>query len=267
MRFGRAKAARKTLQYFARTVGLKPPYHVLLDGSFIVSMFQSKLPIRDRMYSILQLSSSGGGMHFYILASLLKELRALVSKLANQKHEKAAFFQQALEWATNECTVIEKENDDESSTLAETTATPTTELFYQHIASADHPYVVATQDEGLLDKLRKLGTVPIIRLANSSVVLLENPSKASQSQTSRDETAKWKDALSSKEKVLVKLVKTQQTKKPPTASLPPPPQENRRKSKAKGANPLSCKKKRSTEDTQPKNKRRRTKSTSSPKNS
>ena len=51
-------------------------------------------------------------------------------------------------------------------------------------------YIVASQDEKLLDEFRKLGTVPILRVANNNTVLiLEHPS----SKGVRKEYGKEKD--------------------------------------------------------------------------
>ena len=54
MRHGRAKAARKTLQFFRLSVGIVAPYQVILDGTFLVAMLSQKVPLRDRLDRTLQ---------------------------------------------------------------------------------------------------------------------------------------------------------------------------------------------------------------------
>jgi hypothetical protein len=43
MRHGRVKAARKTLRFFQLHAGIKPPYNVLLDGTFLVAAVRQKV--------------------------------------------------------------------------------------------------------------------------------------------------------------------------------------------------------------------------------
>ena len=45
MRHGRAKAARKTLKFFALNGNIKPPYKVILDGNFLVAIMKHKVRI------------------------------------------------------------------------------------------------------------------------------------------------------------------------------------------------------------------------------
>jgi rRNA-processing protein FCF1 len=248
MRHGRAKAARKTLQYFKRVVGLKAPYHVLVDATVLVALHQQKiLPIPERVDKVLQ-EYPQGGTQYYILESTLQELSTLLPKLEESNHAKAVYFQQALEWARKECTVLTDDSSTqpppESSTDDE--APSPAQSMVQFLKQAEQPYIVASQDEAVLDKLRYMGTVPIVRLANGSVLLLEHPSKASQKHDTRTEVKKWKGPLMDKEKKLVEVVRQEQRKLKTAAIAPPAPHETRRVSKkAKGANPLSCKKKRS----------------------
>jgi rRNA-processing protein FCF1 len=250
MRHGRAKAARKTLQYFKRVVGLKAPYHVLVDATVLVALHQQQiLPIAERVDKVLQ-EFPQGGTQYYILESALQEITTLLPKLEESNHAKTVYFQQALEWARKECTVLtdddstmnqqqppESSNDDEASSPAQS--------MVQFLKNAEQPYIVASQDEALLDKLRFMGKVPIVRLANGSVLLLEHPSKASQKYDTRTEVKKWKGPLGDKEKKLVEVVRQEQRQLKTAATAPPMPHEKRRVAKkAKGANPLSCKKKR-----------------------
>merc|ERR1712194_228914 len=66
-------------------------------------------------------------------------------------------------------------------------------------------YIVGTQEDDLLDELRSLGTVPIIRLANkASVLIVENPSKKGQRSEYGNEQQKWfGNTLGETEKAMV----------------------------------------------------------------
>ena len=269
MRHGRAKAARKTLQYFKRTVGLqtKPFLPVLLDGCFLVALFQYKIPparigkvlqVRE-MYNETQELQPLEGIGLFVTQAAVQEMETIRQTLERKKHDKAAVFRQALEFVRSECTIL---NDDSAENLApiakkaKTTANGSTdtdstddaagasphEALMWHVNDDSRVYVVATQDEGLLDELRGMGTVPIMRLANNSVLLLEQPSRASQRQAMGEERSKWKDSLPAAEKALVELAK-EKTKGTTIVDTIKPLARGRKKRKAKGPNPLSCKRK------------------------
>jgi rRNA-processing protein FCF1 len=299
MRHGRAKAARKTLQYFKRTVGLqtKPFLPVLLDGSFIVTLFQQKiLPVNARIERVLQIKSSSSSstttttttttsssdpslekIKYFITQPALAELQMILETLESKKHAKTTSFRDAMEWIRKECTVLKQQQQDDTIRLfnspkkrgsdkakeqmSEKQQTPSSNaamdpksaiLYHVGTEHDERVYVVGTQDEKLLEELRSMGTVPIMRLANNSVLLLEQPSKSSQRQAHGSELQKWKHSVPEAELALVRILKTSQSKTSktplstnkndkldPTLVVPAPHQ--RAKRKAKGPNPLSCK--------------------------
>jgi rRNA-processing protein FCF1 len=256
MRHGRAKAARKTLQHFGRTIGLQAPYWVLMDGTLVAALFQHKIsPIRERVDRVLQTTGAAGPNKYCITQAAVDELQMVYQDLEAKQHSQAEAFQQALEWIRKECIVLSREKeggeegdkdpvDSSDKKISENAASTTpaqTDLLY-HIQNDERPCIVATQDESMLQALRWMGTVPIVRLANNSVLLLEQPSKKSQSQFQGLERRKWKHSLPDSERALVNLVKKEQkaTKK---NSEGPPQRQQRVKAKAKGPNPLSCKRK------------------------
>mmetsp|Transcript_24414 Transcript_24414/g.59785 ORF Transcript_24414/g.59785 Transcript_24414/m.59785 type:complete len:291 (+) Transcript_24414:1124-1996(+) len=270
MRHGRAKAARKTLQYFHRTIGLKAPYAILLDATMVVAMFQQKiLPFKERMDRVLQTTGADGPNKYCILQSAVDELRTIHDKLKSKNHSKAESFGQALKFIRDGCAVLDhrkesqritskteednnegdSETDDASSKEEQAPASVQDDLLH-HIENDEKPYVVATQDEGLLHTLRSMGTVPIVRLANSSVLIIENPSKQSQRQAKGMERKKWKHSLPDSERQLVNLARKEKRAsnkdKSSSSSIGAPHQRN--KNKAKGPNPLSCKRKQGAGD-------------------
>ena len=122
-------------------------------------------------------------------------------------------------------------------------------------SSISRTFIVASQEENLLDDLRMLGTVPILRCANNaSVLILENPSKKGQRSDSAKEHSKWKGALQNPaEKALVDAAwEAQKKHKVKIMGLEAEQQNKRGQNKAKGPNPLSCKRKRNDSQQQPK---------------
>ena len=272
MRHGRAKAARKTLQYFRRIVGLKAPYSILLDATMVVAMFHQKiLPFKERMDRVLQTTGADGPNKYCVVQSAVDELEAIHEKLKAKKHSKAESFCQALIFIREGCTILdhrkekkdqitnEKEGEDDDGDASETNenvsgneekapASVQDDLLH-HIENDEKPYIVATQDEALLETLRSMGTVPIVRLANSSVLILENPSKQSQKQAKGMENKKWKHSLQDSEQQLVDLARKEKRSSKLSSSsnnIGAPHQRN--KTKAKGPNPLSCKRKQGADE-------------------
>ena len=108
-------------------------------------------------------------------------------------------------------------------------------------------FIVASQEEDLLDDLRMLGTVPIMRCTNNaSVLILENPSKKGQRSSKGKEQTKWKGALQNPaERALVDAAwEAQKKDRVKIMGLAAPDTKRGQNTKARGPNPLSCKRKR-----------------------
>ena len=264
MRYGRAKQARKTLQFFERRVGLRQPYHVLLDGTFVVAFTKHGLPLRERVEKLLQANKA---IVFVTTESVLKELETLAENSKNA--EQKAVLQQTRQWMQQNCskrldtapqvsldwaTAMSKDQLNElspagkdlvavltASNVMETESTSTT---------GTPPVCVASQDEVLLHLARQSGKVPVIRLARRSVLLLEHPSQAAQNAEQQAERDKWtvRGSVPEQERMLVDLVKKKERQQQRQRSFPPNPHE-RKKRKAKAPNPLSCKKKKGDKKT------------------
>jgi len=245
MRHGRAKASRKTLQYFQRTTGLKPPFSILVDATFVTAMFQQKiLPFTQRLDKVLQGPSTPPNK-YYIVGSAVDELRQIYEGLDARNHAKAPAFSSALEWIRKECTILAGTKTKEGSPPQERNlSTKTQQDLLRNLETSEVPYVVASQDEELLIILRQMGTVPIVRLANHTVLILENPSKASQLQAKGEEREKWRHNLPTAEKALVDFVQRENNADKKTNT----PHNRPRVKKAKGPNPLSCKRKQTPDD-------------------
>ena len=286
MRHGRSKAARKTLQFFARTQGIKPPYHILLDGTFLVAVVKYKFPLHERLDKLLQHAS----FTLYTTFSCIHELTQLLQQQANQDQEKAQVLETTLQWIKKECTRLEHIPDLEQSTkdklnksypdLQQTLSHAGFDILklalqqqhqHQQQHHHHHKYFVACHDETVMDALRQSGGVPCIRLARGSVLLLEHPSKSGQLQDSHAEKKKWTGGtIREEERQLVSIAKEeskqqrqqQQQQQQPTSMdrhhQQQQHQQVRKKRKAKEPNPLSCKKSKvSTEDMKESSKKKR----------
>lgn len=269
MRHGRAKAARKTLAFFERTAGIKAPYHIILDGTFLVALVKYKFPLRERLDKLLQHAF----FTLYTTNSVIEELKALKEAAAGDKKK---LLEDTLEFANDECEIVSviTEMDEGTKTFVDaaypdykdTLSAPGLDLLKLCLPSKEAPraikYFVACHDEDLLDMLRSAGTVPCLRLARGSVLLLENPSKSGQRQATKEEQKKWaaSGSVREEERLLVEAVRAEKRNKLDNSSYQASSVENphaRKKRKAKEPNPLSCKKKKASEGGTKKRRRRR----------
>jgi rRNA-processing protein FCF1 len=290
MRHGRAKQARKTLQFFQRSIGLRPPFPVLVDGTFVVAFFSHKLPMATRVERLLQTHA----LHWLTTQSVVDELATLADKTTDA--EMAVVLREAHEWVQQHCRVVASELVSAAAAPPLDTATQsastsksknnhkkdTAKNKLEELSDAsrdmlavltdcngilasnggDHgsrgdnhekvssPLLLASQDEALLHAARQAGTVPVIRLARGTVLLLEQPSSVAQRQASAEERQKWtvRGSLQEQEKVLVDLVKQQERQQQKSQQQGEQSggafaRTSRYKRKAKGPNPLSCKSK------------------------
>lgn len=247
MRHGRAKAARKTLQFFARQ-GISPPFSVVVDGTFLVQSILHKVPLVERMEKILQHSA----FSLFITRSSLEELQVLTESVPEEKRNA---IQQARQWGLDECEIIEHASiPNEEITVTEELGVPGTDIV-KLVQSRTYSVIVATQDETLLDVLRNTGLSPLLRLSRG-VLLLENPSKAAQQRAQHYETKKYSHASVKKSEVLLAKSVREETRASQQEQEQQQPQ-SRVKRKAKGPNPLSCKKKKTTQESSSSTKRKR----------
>lgn len=259
MRHGRAKAARKTLAFFARQ-GCKAPFSVVLDGTFLVQCVVYKIPVHERMSKILQHSS----YTVYVTRSSLDELDLLAKHAPKEKRNAIV---QARQWGLDECETIESRDipKDLQVEIEQELGLPGKDVC-KLVESRAHSYIVATQDETLLHVLRNVQAVscPLLRLSRS-VLLLENPSKAAQQYVQHVERLKYAQssaAVHKSEFLLAKTVRDEE-RQSNTTSTQQQQHFTRMKRKAKGPNPLSCKKKKATTSNESQHKRKRRRKTKS----
>lgn len=251
MRHGRAKAARKTLQFFARQ-GIRPPYLVILDGTFLVASVQQKVLLMERLDKILQHHT----FYLKVTRSSLEELQKLAEQLAPSAcfEEKQEALRQARQWGLDECQILEHDDipqGDEMEQSPDMSVAGRDIVKLVSLNSNNASYLVATQDETLLELLRNQGMCPLLRLSRG-VLLLENPSKACQRRADYQERIKY-SALT-QERSLAQSVKEEEREQQRQQQAGT--RRERGKKKAKGPNPLSCKKRKTTPDPEPRKRKR-----------
>mmetsp|Transcript_65 Transcript_65/g.85 ORF Transcript_65/g.85 Transcript_65/m.85 type:complete len:260 (-) Transcript_65:36-815(-) len=239
MRHGRLKAARKTLDFFRLATGITPPYEVLLDGTFLVAIISQKIPIQERLYRTLQ--------HQKFLINVMRSTLIELENLSNQNTPRKELFQQARQWGLDHSDKIIEQSDIPND------ATPEEDLGVAggqtiSLLLSNPCYFVCTQDESLLNIIRQAGKSPLMRVSRG-VLILENPSKASTRRVSSEERAKWsvEGCVQQHETKLIDYVKNNQEKEGRLTQMSSK-ETFRRKPKARGPNPLSCKRSRASKD-------------------
>jgi U3 small nucleolar RNA-associated protein 23 len=216
------------------------------------------VPLSDRFAKTLQ----GEQFSFYVTRTTLLELE-LLSKRKGPNSENYNIFAEARQFGLDECEIIEgdKINSTTSEKKLKNFSDASRDIFYLATNGGNnkHAYFVATQDDNLADSLREMPYVPLFRLGRA-VLLLESPSSASRRYTNQTEQSKLKSAgglmtteerdivnvVRKKEKQKMKDIREEEQKKLIKRSREEYGVEvgyNPRKKKAKGPNPLSCKKK------------------------
>jgi rRNA-processing protein FCF1 len=197
-------------------------------------------------------------VRLYVTQSTLDELKTLAEQAT--KHQE--YIQQAYSWVQDHAQVVpassattQTSNNKLDPLLSETAQDILAALTLQDEHALK--YFLASQDDQLLHAARN-HAIPCLRLQRT-VLLLEQPSKVAELQDRSLEKRKWKDTIPEQERQLVTMARTEEKKKAaeslPTAT---PASRQRVKKKAKGPNPLSCKRKK-TEGEKPRaNKRVKT---------
>lgn len=206
MRVKRAKNNKRTIRFYQQTFGLKEPFRVLIDGTFINAALKNKIHIKEQLPKML-----GAKCTPMITGCAINELRSLGSSCLGAVVIAKGYYR------------LKCGHDENPLGAHECMACCVG-------AENKGSYLVATQDESLRKKLRAIPGVPILKLEGQCPVL-EEASGASKTSREQTETEKC-------------LPKEWEKKKLPELSKPEPEMLFKKKKK-KGKNPLSCKKKKS----------------------
>ena len=248
MKINRAKSIRKFLRFYRLVFGLRSPYFIVLDGTFLFEAMKYKIDVLDRVKNSLQ----GEEIRLCVTESVLAELRKVGPKA-----------KAALEYAEKCCEVVDDSKflefgESTSDKISAMIKSLQEEWVKDPQTKAHRRYFVATQDKKLRKCLSGIAGTPTFYLNNVSFVM-EPPSKTSKEFNTDMEDAKT--ALNGTEATIVsKLSGADSVKKRKRENVigngdeggkdatinqeskAPLPLPERMKHKAKAANPLSNRK-------------------------
>lgn len=133
--------------YYATVHGIRPPFTVLVDGTFVQGTIVQKLAIKDELEKLL-----GGKVIVGVTDAMVAELRAL-----GEPYAAAAIVARRLQRIS----------------IATAPTARTVSDIIVHAVKGGNPskLCIATEDMALQQRLRKIPGVPLLRLARSSIVL------------------------------------------------------------------------------------------------
>ncbi|CAK9830915.1 rRNA-processing protein UTP23 homolog [Anthophora retusa] len=157
MKTARQKKARKHLNFFINNFKFRPPFQVLIDGTFAFAALENKFNIQDQLSKYIQ-----------------SEIKLLTTPCIILETEKLGSFSKAVSGAMQ----IVKQYPVHKCGHAKHSISGTKCLQSMVGKANSSRYIVATQDRELQDSLRKIPGVPIIYL-HGKAPTLEAPSQAS----------------------------------------------------------------------------------------
>ena len=162
MRVLRAKAARKALHFYKVTHGIRDPYTLLVDGTFVHhALVGVKTNLASRVEKVL-----GRDVRYAVPGPVLDDLR-------NRGEAGAA----ALEFCRRRCRVIA------TPRACDTVAKAALHLVGE---ANSQKFVVATHDRVLQSALRRVPGAPLLYFSGT-VLNVDEPSRASRSAAARHE--------------------------------------------------------------------------------
>ncbi|XP_031827298.1 rRNA-processing protein UTP23 homolog [Nomia melanderi] len=212
MKTARQKKARKNLGFFINNFKFRPPFQILIDGTFAFAALENKFNIHDQLSKYFQ-----------------AEIKLLTTPCIILETEKLGSFSKAVTGAMQ----IVKQYPVHKCGHEKHSITGTECLRSMVGESNISRYIVATQDRELQDILRKIPCVPILYL-HGKAPTLEAPSQASREHA---QNIRERLGMSTWEKENIKTLKK-------VAGLEDKTEHKLRKKRKKGGpNPLSCLKK------------------------
>ncbi|CAM9597168.1 unnamed protein product [Ascophyllum nodosum] len=241
MRVTRAKQYRKHLRFFRIVYGIVPPYKVILDGNFIHCCVSSNVDIQQRIASVLQ----GAKLQLYVPQAARKELKALGTKF-EKAYKFAAGYCRALPSTAVEAPAAADSGDGEKSYVGADSGggagagsdDPAEEIMASIGPDNARKYVVATQDEDLRLRLRRVPGCPLVYVSRT-VLLMEQPSGRSKAVFEKAERKKVGGTSEAEVKALDAIKRKEREEREKERMSQP---RKRLKKRASAPNPLSCKK-------------------------
>lgn len=211
MKVKRQKNHRRTLRFFRLAFGVQEPYHVLVDGTFILHALRHRIHIKEQLPKLL-----GGRATPMVTGCVCAELRRLGDKglgaaiIAKGYYRVKCSHEEPIGAAECISSQVGKHNK--------------------------RRFLVASQDAELCGALRVVPGVPLLRL-NGQVPAVEEPSAESRSAAARGEANK---KLPSKwETPKLPVLREREAERAAAAEAAAVPKKRKG---PKGPNPLSCRK-------------------------
>ncbi|KAJ8470478.1 hypothetical protein OPV22_024821 [Ensete ventricosum] len=220
MRVKKQKRHRKAVRFYSACFGFREPYKVLCDGTFIHHLLHHRLTPADDVIS-----------HLLGARALLFTTRCIIGELRSLGESHSEALEAAQQLITARC---DHEKRIGASACVESVIGAT---------NSEH-FFVATQDADMRKKFREVPGVPVIYGLRNSL-FIEQPS-----------TQQREYARSTEEKRLHMVTEgTQLTKNISTTKrmLGVAEKSKFKRKRAKGPNPLSCKKKKKNDTSAPQN--------------
>lgn len=215
MRVLRAKAARKALHFYKVTHGVRDPYTLLVDGTFVQhALVTVKTPLASRVERVL-----GRDVTYAVPGPVLDELRSLGEAGAA-----------ALEFCTRRCRVIATPQKCDTAAKA---------VLHLIGATNAQKFVVATHDRVLQNSLRRVPGTPLLYFT-ATVLNVDEPSRASRNAVARHERVEGR--LTDDEFRVARAIRAEDRSRAALAAPPIGAPADRSKKRACAPNPLSNRK-------------------------
>uniref|UniRef100_UPI00398E5A7A rRNA-processing protein UTP23 homolog n=1 Tax=Pristiophorus japonicus TaxID=55135 RepID=UPI00398E5A7A len=217
MKIKRQKTAKKLIAFYKHNYGFREPFQILLDGTFCQAALKNKIQIKEQMPKYLM-----GEVQLCTTSCVLKELESLGKELYGAKLIAQRFqvrncphFKNPVSASACLLSMVENNNL--------------------------HHYFVATQDQELTVKIKKLSGVPLMYIIQNTMVL-EKPSPKSIAQL---------QFLHGNQFVPVHQQQTIQHLKEKQGLVKESEPRHKKRKRKGGPNPLSCLKKKIQPPQQP----------------
>mmetsp|Transcript_36627 Transcript_36627/g.85221 ORF Transcript_36627/g.85221 Transcript_36627/m.85221 type:complete len:297 (+) Transcript_36627:68-958(+) len=208
MKIKRKKRHGRIMRFFRMSFGVKEPYHVLVDGTFLTGALQHKIHVKEQLPKVLT-----GKATPMVTECVLAELRGLGERALGAAIIAKGYYRLK---------------------CGHEKAIGASDCIYQQIGEKNTRHLcVASQDIQLVRNLRQVPGVPLLRLAGQ-VPRLEEPSSASTAAAKAGE--KKRMGASDWEKPRLPVLTELEKKRAEAAANP------KKRKGAKAPNPLSCKK-------------------------
>ncbi|GFS53485.1 rRNA-processing protein UTP23 homolog [Nephila pilipes] len=207
MKIKRTRRVKKCLNFYKNNFNFRSPYQVLVDSTFCFEALQCKIQIKDEIPRYLDDPNA----RLYTTPCVIMEAEGLGHKAYGAFHIVKQF-------------IVRKCGHEKNSKIS------AEECILSMLANnnSDH-FIIATNDSQLINKCRRLAGVPLMTISYNAPNL-EKPSRVSVDVSLN----KMKTAVDvpAQQRAMLENMK-------PVEEMAP----HRKKRKAKGPNPLSCKKK------------------------